>query len=128
MKELTITLPDRLVEKISESDREPSEIIIEALNKYTDPSYHFTDLHAWQAFVEKKLTDLQVQLDKHVSSCKSDIGKDFDNDLRQRQSGEKSPLDLNEQDQSTRSLVGEVNQQTKKRKSSLEQVEVDLGI
>jgi len=128
MKELVITIPERLVERLTEIGREPSEAIIEALNKYLDPSYHQLDLQRWQQHMEKKVQDLQHQLDAHISNSSSDVGKDFDKDLWGRRSGSQSPMALDKPPATQpiapapRSIVNEVS----RTKTPVEQVEVDL--
>lgn len=124
MKSVQIELPDRLISEIEKLNREPSEVIIEALNKYIDPSYKLMDLETWKFHIENKIQDLQRQLDDHRSQCPNDTSKDFDKDLWQRKSGNKSPLELDKPPAESRSLVQEVVNKSSKNK--LDVVEVDL--
>jgi hypothetical protein len=128
MTKIEIDIPDRLANQITECKREPSEVIIEALNRHFDPSYQFTDLQRWQQHIEKKIQDLQLQLDDHRSNCTSDVGKDFDSDLWKRKTGEKSPLDTDEIPESERSLIGEVTEKKKRQSAPLDQISIDLAI
>lgn len=95
MISLEIKIPKRLYNKISNSELDDSELIIKALDKYFQDGPNAIDLLEWQTFVENKLSDLQIQLDKHVSS-KGNHDTVLDTNVTKRNNGDKNSLDLSD--------------------------------
>lgn len=93
MISIRVSIPERLIEKIDESDLSESEVVIAALDSYFNGTKAATDLH-WRKFIEAKLEDIQNQIDQHRIHSKDDNMVEFDSDLRRRVRGEKPALDI----------------------------------
>jgi len=94
METIQIYLSNRLLVKIKDCELEPSEVISIALDRYFNNIQSYSQLLNWQNYIEQKLRDLQNQLDEHRKRDTNDLNVEFDNDLRERSTGEKSCLDL----------------------------------
>lgn len=103
MKEITLNIPDRIYNELK-GENNIEDHIIEAISYYLN-NPPLMELKRWQQHIEKKMNDLQMQLDTHRSQCRKDIAFDFDSDAISRISKKKDNLETDSfQDKQTSNL------------------------